>query len=97
MGARRLPAEAPVRSHVLFGCGTQTGEAAAPGGAVGHVDPNGRATEVCPRRTTATPASIASRRERAGGGVGERNATWLILPVVICLSQRLSHACVSMN
>jgi hypothetical protein len=25
------------------------------------------------------------------------NATWLILPVVICLSQRLSHACVSMN
>ncbi|WZZ71370.1 hypothetical protein YC2023_082740 [Brassica napus] len=21
------------------------------------------------------------------------NATWLILPVVICLSQRLSHAC----
>ena len=26
-----------------------------------------------------------------------RNATWLILPVVICLSQRLSHACVSMN
>lgn len=27
----------------------------------------------------------------------KRNATWLILPVVICLSQRLSHACVSMN
>lgn len=26
-----------------------------------------------------------------------RVATWLILPVVICLSQRLSHACVSMN
>ena len=24
-------------------------------------------------------------------------ATWLILPVVICLSQRLSHACASMN
>lgn len=29
--------------------------------------------------------------------VSLRNATWLILPVVICLSQRLSHACVSMN
>lgn len=29
--------------------------------------------------------------------VSKRNATWLILPVVICLSQRLSHACVSMN
>ena len=27
----------------------------------------------------------------------ERIATWLILPVVICLSQRLSHACVSIN
>ena len=23
--------------------------------------------------------------------------TWLILPVVICLSQRLSHACLSTN
>lgn len=26
-----------------------------------------------------------------------RNATWLILPVVICLSQRLSHACLSIS
>lgn len=26
-----------------------------------------------------------------------RIATWLILPVVICLSQRLSHACLSTN
>lgn len=26
-----------------------------------------------------------------------RIATWLILPVVICLSQRLSHACLSIN
>jgi hypothetical protein len=31
-------------------------------------------------------------------GTGERMAaTWLILPVVICLSQRLSHACLSTN
>ena len=35
--------------------------------------------------------SVRARRRREG------NATWLILPVVICLSQRLSHACVSMN
>ena len=28
---------------------------------------------------------------------GPHGATWLILPVVICLSQRLSHACLSMN
>lgn len=48
--------------------------------------------------------SVASdeRRGRSGSGRGRplgnsRNATWLILPVVICLSQRLSHACVSMN
>jgi hypothetical protein len=27
----------------------------------------------------------------------EKAATWLILPVVICLSQRLSHACVSIS
>ena len=26
-----------------------------------------------------------------------KDTTWLILPVVICLSQRLSHACVSMT
>ena len=25
------------------------------------------------------------------------DATWLILPVVICLSQRLSHACLSIS
>ena len=25
------------------------------------------------------------------------SVTWLILPVVICLSQRLSHACASIN
>ena len=27
----------------------------------------------------------------------QTSATWLILPVVICLSQRLSHACLSIN
>ena len=35
--------------------------------------------------------------ERGRSGVPQGLATWLILPVVICLSQRLSHACVSMN
>ena len=35
---------------------------------------------------------------RFGVAVGSEGvATWLILPVVICLSQRLSHACVSIN
>ncbi len=38
-----------------------------------------------------------------GSGAGRplslspKAATWLILPVVICLSQRLSHACLSIN
>ena len=52
-------------------------------------------------RTTAVVASGVVRslgfaRARAAPA-SVRNATWLILPVVICLSQRLSHACVSMN
>ena len=29
--------------------------------------------------------------------VRAQQATWLILPVVICLSQRLSHACLSIS
>jgi hypothetical protein len=29
--------------------------------------------------------------------MGEQIVTWLILPVVICLSQRLSHACLSIS
>ncbi|CAA6674302.1 unnamed protein product [Spirodela intermedia] len=55
-------------------------------------------------RTTAGVRTPQPRRARArwGGrgpraGVAGGRATWLILPVVICLSQRLSHACVSMN
>ena len=48
-------------------------------------------------------ACRASAREFSGGfgsgdlGPATRAATWLILPVVICLSQRLSHACLSIN
>ena len=30
-------------------------------------------------------------------GAGVKIVTWLILPVVICLSQRLSHACLSIS
>ncbi len=39
-------------------------------------------------------------KTRGGGGArwaADSRITWLILPVVICLSQRLSHACVSIN
>lgn len=52
------------------------------------------------------PSRHLSRDDRAGAVVcyGPRSslpkratAIWLILPVVICLSQRLSHACLSTN
>ena len=43
-------------------------------------------------RATRAPGPAGAR---TGDGFGE--ATWLILPVVICLSQRLSHACASMS
>ena len=34
---------------------------------------------------------------RVLGFAGSKIVTWLILPVVICLSQRLSHACLSIS
>ena len=38
------------------------------------------------------------RSSHSRGGEPRRSiAIWLILPVVICLSQRLSHACLSTN
>ena len=52
-------------------------------------------TEDAPRRLG--PPACPPGRRRHPAGASRRNATWLILPVVICLSQRLSHACVSMN
>ncbi|KAF3660097.1 putative domain-containing protein-like [Capsicum annuum] len=58
-------------------------------------------TSICPVRcslqTTVALALNPSVPSRVGWAhampVSMRNATWLILPVVICLSQRLSHAC----
>lgn len=42
---------------------------------------------------------LASSPFRKGGCLpsADKEVTWLILPVVICLSQRLSHACLSIN
>jgi hypothetical protein len=34
---------------------------------------------------------------KPGPASADKTVTWLILPVVICLSQRLSHACLSIN
>ncbi len=56
-------------------------------------------TPICPQK--GFQANFERLWFRSGlepcGPMSVRNATWLILPVVICLSQRLSHACVSMN
>ena len=48
------------------------------------------------------PPLLGGGRKRLGRpglrpGARIKAATWLILPVVICLSQRLSHACLSIN
>nr|TKR98223.1 hypothetical protein D5086_0000205290 [Populus alba] len=58
-----------------------------------------RSSRSCSIRTTSSPSRplVSSASGIVRVVVSPRNATWLILPVVICLSQRLSHACVSMN
>jgi hypothetical protein len=43
------------------------------------------------------PRDSSSQMPDGGNSVRRTTATWLILPVVICLSQRLSHACLSTN
>src|SRR3989337_1357143 len=43
------------------------------------------------------PVRGASRPCPPRGAAWIRIVTWLILPVVICLSQRLSHACLSIS
>ena len=43
----------------------------------------------------ARPRLVARPRKRMDSFTNEPPLTWLILPVVICLSQRLSHASVS--
>jgi hypothetical protein len=47
-----------------------------------------------PRRGARVPPALLRLEPRA---VARTIVTWLILPVVICLSQRLSHACLSIS
>ena len=42
-------------------------------------------------------SSDKRREKKLFKKAGHKIATWLILPVVICLSQRLSHACLSIS
>lgn len=54
-----------------------------------------------PSRLRSSPCVVGASSFPVGGRrfprEGAKTATWLILPVVICLSQRLSHACLSIN
>ena len=52
-------------------------------------------TPNCERGLWATSTSCFA--ENTWNQQGWKVVTWLILPVVICLSQRLSHACLSIN
>jgi hypothetical protein len=54
----------------------------------------------CRRRRTLVVPPVTWRSLRRASAVGQPRRTiviWLILPVVICLSQRLSHACLSIS
>ena len=50
---------------------------------------------ILPLRGSGLSGPLAARR--AAPGTSCHEVTWLILPVVICLSQRLSHACLSIS
>ena len=53
---------------------------------------------IVPQPTEASSTLVTSSAAPPHGGVALSSAvTWLILPVVICLSQRLSHACLSIS
>ena len=80
----------PLGSASAYGCGKHIG--------LGGLGPRAQSRRFywppsLRRRSARRRLSRGLRR----GGRREGRATWLILPVVICLSQRLSHACVSMN
>ena len=64
-------------------------------GACGGVDDSNRSvTKLWPGKG---PPGSGTRCLVRPKGRARRTVTWLILPVVICLSQRLSHACLSIS
>ena len=52
---------------------------------------------ILPPRGSGLPAASCPLRASGQPGHPANEVTWLILPVVICLSQRLSHACLSIS
>ena len=57
---------------------------------------DGSAGRPAPSRTNSDPRAARAGPKYFGDGLS-KIVTWLILPVVICLSQRLSHACLSIS
>jgi hypothetical protein len=67
----------------------------SPASAALPCEPEGGAARVV---VVPVPKIPLSPRNTGGfPGLWSTVATWLILPVVICLSQRLSHACLSIS
>jgi hypothetical protein len=102
--SKGLAARALLRRKVLGG--TQWGQHDGP---EGPTSPRrrretlgvGRGLAAAPLPRTTLPLGAcgppAPRRHGGAGGEALTIVTWLILPVVICLSQRLSHACLSIS
>jgi hypothetical protein len=57
----------------------------------------GQASDTNTPNTPLLRQRVARDRVAPATGPKHKAVTWLILPVVICLSQRLSHACLSIN
>jgi len=79
-------AQTPLRRTALRG--TQWGQLDGPEGEPSGASSRGRTLASQPEPFGFGPPRFRPRR---------RIVTWLILPVVICLSQRLSHACLSIS
>src|SRR4030088_3042461 len=81
--------------------GTQLGQLDGPWEPVDASCSGNLSVEVSPRATSSlrNDSAMPSRHGLPKGVItrGRKIVTWLILPVVICLSQRLSHACLSIS
>ena len=95
-GARATPNPFnTLRTHVLQPA--QSGASRACGDAPIQLGAPLRACFAPARRSVGGAAGRARFAPGIGASRAARQATWLILPVVICLSQRLSHACLSIS
>ena len=84
-----------LRTHVLQPA--RSGASRACGDAPIQLGASLRACFAPIRRSVGGAAGRARFAPGIGASRAARQATWLILPVVICLSQRLSHACLSIS